>query len=199
MRALFFALSVSLGLTACSTPGSNPLPLIPDEVIVISAGQGGTITAGAAVAAAAVYMVYDPLAPNWDLTERVLTEDSYRLSLRMKRFNTGGDGDALHIVKRRAQTLQNEQAMAGYRLVQFDQGIDSQTVGARRFAEAVIQLIPYAAPPAPKVYPEMVGTTRIAQPAPVANVKKSAPVVKKPPKAKKPSSAGCDCKDEKGT
>ena len=42
---------------------------------------------------ALLYIIYDPLAPNWSIEERPLTEDTYVLSLRAKSFRVGGDGE----------------------------------------------------------------------------------------------------------
>lgn len=148
----FLGIVVSaLIVVGCTSSGSTSIPLIPDDKIVLTSGAGGSIPLSAAVGAALAYLIYDPLAPNWEIEERRLGEFRYQMSLRMKRFNTGGDGDALGIVRRRAQQLQLAQGQAGFRVTSFDQGIDSQTIGARRWAEAFVVLTP--ATPVPKTTP----------------------------------------------
>lgn len=95
----------------------------------------------AAAAAALAYVVYDPLAPNWAIEERILDRETYVLSLRAKGFRIGGDGESALIVRRRAAQLQRERGSAGFRIVDFVEGIESSTPVTRRYAEGVIQLI----------------------------------------------------------
>lgn len=150
-------------LAGCSSPGSNSSPLIPDEVIVIAPGPGGTITAGAAMALGAAYLIYDPLAPNWEIQEKRLDERRFYLSFVMKRFNTGGDGDVQSIIKRRAQDLVVANGMGYYKIEALEQRIDSQTIGARRMAEAVVALYPHAQPPVPVAYPPILAVPLVAK------------------------------------
>jgi hypothetical protein len=53
------------------------------------------------VAGALLYLLHDPLAPNWTIREQALDAETYRLSLRAKHFRVGGDGEAMRIVQRR--------------------------------------------------------------------------------------------------
>lgn len=185
-------------LAGCGTPGSNPAPLIPDQVVAVTSGPNGTIPVTGVLAAAAMYMVYDPLAPNWEIKEQSLPDGYYQMNLLMKRFNTGGDGDALNIVKRRAEALQQTNGAGRYRLVAFEQSIDSQTVGARRTATALVRMEPAYVAPVPFQPPELLKTS-LSQPTklaatPVAVPKKVAHKPLRKPAAK-PSAGGCDCKD----
>jgi hypothetical protein len=110
----------------------------------------GKMSLGTLATVGAVYLFYDPLAPNWEITETRIDDRIFHLSLEMKRFNTGGDGDALMIVKRRARQLQQLAGMGSYKIQSLDQRIDSQTIGARRYAEAVVVLLPeFVSPPLP--------------------------------------------------
>jgi hypothetical protein len=106
-----------------------------------SSGSTGSSLATAAVVAAAIYVVYDPLAPNWEIEESRLNDNTYRLSMKMKRFHTGGSGESIQLLKRRANQLQYEQGFSGYQILEYSEGIDSQTIGARRMAEGVIRLV----------------------------------------------------------
>ena len=89
----------------------------------------------------AIYLVYDPLAPNWEIEEARLNDDTYRFSLKMKRYHTGGAGESIQILKRLASQLQYEQGFGSYQIVEYTEGIDSQTIGARRIAEGVVRLV----------------------------------------------------------
>ena len=93
------------------------------------------------VGAGVAYLVYDPLAPNWEIEESRLNDETYRLSLKMKRYHTGGAGESIQIFKRRASQLQHEQGFGSYQIIEYSEGIDSQTLGARRVADGVIRLV----------------------------------------------------------
>ena len=85
--------------------------------------------------------VYDPLAPNWRIEEKPLAEDTYYLSMRAKSFRTGGDGEPIQILKRRALRLQREKGYGGYRILNYSEGIESSTPLTHRVSEGIIQLL----------------------------------------------------------
>jgi hypothetical protein len=91
--------------------------------------------------AALLYIIYDPFAPNWTIEENRLTDDTYYLSLRAKSFRTGGDGEAIQILKRRALQLQRAAGFAGYRILDYSESIESSTPFSHRFSEGTIQLV----------------------------------------------------------
>jgi hypothetical protein len=91
--------------------------------------------------AALLYIIYDPLAPNWSIKEQVLAGDTYRLALRAKSFRTGGDGEAIQIVKRRALQLQREKGFSAYRILDYSEGVESSTPFTHRISEGTIQLV----------------------------------------------------------
>lgn len=126
-----------LALAACGTPVS---PLIPEKAIMQLTSDFGVTVAGLA-GAAAVVLVYDPLAPNWEIEEVRQGEDVFRYALKMKRFHTGGAGEALQVLHRRAARMQREQGYGAYQLLDYSEGIESQTLGARRFAEGTLKLV----------------------------------------------------------
>ena len=143
-KALYYcSVALFVGLGACSTPSGNAKPLMTDKSIQLTAKTALSLTslANGALLAAAVNFIYDPLAPNWEVEESRLSDDTYRYSLKMKRYHTGGAGESIQIVKRRASQLQLEQGFASYQLLEYTEGIDSQTLGARRVAEGTIKLV----------------------------------------------------------
>jgi hypothetical protein len=95
----------------------------------------------------ALYLLYDPLAPNWSIEEKVVNDDTYYFSLKAKSFRTGGDGEAMRILKRRAQFLQRERGYASYKILDYSEGIDSSTPLTHRFSEGTIQLVRAGVPP----------------------------------------------------
>ncbi|UCV27662.1 hypothetical protein [Ferribacterium limneticum] len=136
-------LSAVLALSGCSSTSGGGTPLIPDKAIQLTAGTAvsmSTLVAAAALGAVA-YVVYDPLAPNWEIEESRLNDSTYRFSMKMKRYHTGGAGESIQILKRRASQLQYEQGFGSYQIMEYSEGIDSQTIGARRVAEGTIRLV----------------------------------------------------------
>lgn len=132
-----------LGIAGCSTTGSAGTPLIPAKTLQLTAGSAVSLSslAAGAVVLGAVHLYYDPLAPNWEIEESRLSDNTYRFSMKMKRYHTGGAGESLQVLKRRASQLQLEQGYAAYQLLEYTEGIDSQTLGARRVAEGTIRLV----------------------------------------------------------
>lgn len=141
-RLLVVALA-SVVLSACTVTGTGGRPLVPDKSLNLIAGNSVALSsiATAALWAAAVHVIYDPLAPNWEIEETRLTDDTYRFSMKMKRYHTGGAGESMQIMKRRASQLQYEQGYALYQILEYAEGIDSQTLGARRVAEGTVRLV----------------------------------------------------------
>ncbi|WP_300451265.1 hypothetical protein [Accumulibacter sp.] len=94
-----------------------------------------------AAAAIVAYVIYDPLSPNWTIEEKALNGDTYLLSMRAKSFRIGGDGESGLIIRRRALQLQRERGFAGYRIVNYSEGVESSTPFTHRYAEGTIQLV----------------------------------------------------------
>lgn len=143
MKAAVLLVAGAVALSGCSTAGSTASPLIPNKAIQLTAQTSVSLStlATVAVVAAAIYIVYDPLAPNWEIEESRLNDSTYRFSLKMKRYHTGGAGESIQILKRRASQLQYEQGFGSYQILEYTEGIESQTIGARRMAEGVVKLV----------------------------------------------------------
>lgn len=142
------AMLAAFGLAACSSKSTTYIPsasstFIPDAVVKISPTISYTVEEIflAAGAAAILYVVYDPLAPNWRIEEQRLDDDTYAFSLQAKSFRIGGDGEGMQVLKRRAQYLQRERGYAGYRILSYYEGIDSGTPFTKRVGEGTIQLV----------------------------------------------------------
>jgi ABC-type oligopeptide transport system substrate-binding subunit len=107
----------------------------------IAKGSSSGTGLAAAVASALLYVIYDPLAPNWTIKEQALDEQTYHFTLRAKNFRVGGDGEAMRVVERRARQLQREKGYTGYRLLDYSEGIESATPFTYRVSEGTIQLV----------------------------------------------------------
>jgi hypothetical protein len=139
-RMKHFVLPALLALGGCS---SLHLPDTP--VMITSDFQPAieSLVVAAAIGAVAYYVI-DPMAPNWEVRTARLDTTRIEISLRKKRFSTGGDGEAINLFKRRAGELATRSGSAGYVLISYTEGIDSETVTARRIARGVVQLLPPA-------------------------------------------------------
>ncbi|GHT93870.1 hypothetical protein AGMMS49545_14130 [Betaproteobacteria bacterium] len=87
------------------------------------------------------YLVYDPLASNWEIQEVRLSEDVFQMRFTMKRHFSGGEGEAMQILKRRAAQLQRELGYSSYRILDYSEGIESATLAAYRTGEGRVQLV----------------------------------------------------------
>ena len=142
------ALLAALLSAGCAAISSNPgvfdasgnsvSTLLPDKTYNITPGLG--LTVEGIVLGAALYWVLDPLAPNWQLQQVQLGADRVRISLRKKRFASGGDGEAAQVFARRAEQLARERGYAGYAVMEYTEGIESTLPLAQRVAQGVIQL-----------------------------------------------------------
>lgn len=154
MRTLVAGVLV-LSLVSCGTANTTLTPnsgtIFPNTKLVVSPSVSYTAEqlAVAALVGGVLYKIYDPLAPNWNIEEKSLDVDTYYLSLRAKSFRTGGDGEAIQIVKRRALQLQREKGYAAYRILDYTEGIESSTPLTHRVSEGTIQLVRTLPPSTP--------------------------------------------------
>ncbi len=91
--------------------------------------------------AAFFYIIYDPLAPNWEIKERAINQETFMLSLKAKSFRIGGDGEALMALKRRALYLQRVKGYSSYQILDYSEGIESTTPFTHRVSEGTIRLV----------------------------------------------------------
>lgn len=90
---------------------------------------------------AAIYYFVDPLSPNWEGEMRRVSDDTFSIALRAKRFrSTGGDGEAGRVFRRNADQIAREGGYARYDVLSYSEGIESETLGAVRVAEGMIRL-----------------------------------------------------------
>ena len=59
----------------------------------------------------------------------------------MKRYHTGGAGESMQVVRRRAAQLQNDLGYGGYQIVEYSEGIDSKPLGTQRVADGTVRLL----------------------------------------------------------
>jgi hypothetical protein len=143
--ALCFCAAVTAGCStishnprAVSPSGSEVSTLIPNRTLQIT--RTATLSAENLLLGAVVYWAVDPLAPNWRLEQAPLGADRVRISLRRKRFASGGDGEAAQLFARHAEQLALEGGYAGYTVLEYTEAIESSLPLAQRVSQGVIRL-----------------------------------------------------------
>jgi hypothetical protein len=142
-----FALALALPLLAGPLPvqalGSS-VPqtgtLIPNTTFRVSPSYSVAlekVVAWGALAGVA-YLVLDPLAPNWHIEEAPLDGNHVHFTLKMKRFYTGGAGEARAVFHRRAKELMRLNGFDGYQVLEYNEGMESSVLGSQRTAEGVV-------------------------------------------------------------
>jgi len=94
--------------------------------------------------AGAAYLILDPLAPNWDIEGAAFPGNHVHLSLHMKRYYSGGAGEARVVFHRRAKQIMREGGFDSYQVKEYSEGLESSVLGSQRVAEGVIVLLPKA-------------------------------------------------------
>lgn len=107
----------------------TPLLAIPLEKIVYWGAYAG-----------AAYLILDPYAPNWDIEEAPLPKNQFHLALKMKRYYSGGAGEARSILHHRAKQLAQYGGFEGYELLEYNESLESSVLGSQRVARGVIRL-----------------------------------------------------------
>ncbi len=139
IRALCGTLALVAGFGCSSMDDySGPRTLTPARQLNLSPSLA--LTAEAMVAAGVVYFIVDPLAPNWKVEVAPMGERRYRVSLTMKRFITGGEGESAQVMRRTAEKLRHDGGYAEYAVLAFQEGIESNVLIAQRVANGVVEL-----------------------------------------------------------
>lgn len=136
-------------LVTCMTAlcaGCSAIPGLPSSDIIIpnetfNVSRSVSIPAESVAAGVLLYVVIDPLAPNWQIEEKQVEPDRYLIAMKKKRFTTGGDGEASQVFYRRAAQIVREQGGARYRVIAFSEGIESTVPIAQRVAQGVVEVV----------------------------------------------------------
>jgi hypothetical protein len=119
-------------------------PVVPSQTVHLTETISYTYAQilGAAIVIGAIYIVVDPLAPNWEIKETRLDQTRYRIDMRMKRVATGGVGESMDLFQRQADAIAIQTHSPGYTIVSFNEGIESTFPIARRWSRGVIEVQP---------------------------------------------------------
>ena len=113
--------------------------IIPPDVFTVS--KSLSIPMESVAAGAALFLIIDPLAPNWQIEEMRLNDTRFRIAMRKKRFTTGGDGEAMPAFYRRAEQLMRDNGALKYRILEFTEGVDSAVPISQRVAQGVVEIV----------------------------------------------------------
>jgi hypothetical protein len=86
------------------------------------------------------YLVLDPLAPNWNIEEAPMADDLVHFTLKMKRYYTGGAGEARSVLHHRAKELMQYNGFDAYQVVEYTESLESSILGSQRVAQGVIRM-----------------------------------------------------------
>lgn len=87
---------------------------------------------------AVVYYSHDGF--RWDVEDRRLGPDLYRITVRQGRLTRAGQGEAEPIFRRRAEEIAAVNGCAGYTVLEFSQGLEHDPLGVpRRVSEGMIR------------------------------------------------------------
>jgi hypothetical protein len=131
------AWTAAVVLGACSTTEGPTPVLIPNRTLNLS--HSVSIPADTIALAAAMFVVIDPLAPNWRIEQYDLGDDRYAIALKKKRFTMGGDGESQQIFRRRIERILREQGFVSYQILEFSEGIESNVPIAQRVSRGLVQ------------------------------------------------------------
>lgn len=90
--------------------------------------------------AGTAYLILDPLAPNWEIEETPLPDHLIYLGLKMKRYYSGGAGEARAVFHRRAKDLVRYGGFDGYEVLEYNESLESSVLGSQRVSQGVIRL-----------------------------------------------------------
>ena len=140
---LFIAL-LAAALAGCAgTAPSVTKSLIPDKSLELSPNSSvpfESIVAWGGMLGAA-YMVLDPLAPNWEIEEAAFPENRYFMTMKMKRFYTGGAGEARQAFNQRARSMMMRGGFDSYQILEYSESLESSILGSQRTAQGAIALL----------------------------------------------------------
>ena len=147
-RAAAAACVFAVLIAGCSWVSTNPgvvdasgnsvSTLIPNKTLNFTSALA--LSVDNVLLGAALYWAVDPLAPNWQLAQAPLGDDQVRISLRKKRFTSGGDGEAAQLFARRAEQVAQERGYASYTVMEYTEGVESALPLAQRVAQGVVRL-----------------------------------------------------------
>lgn len=108
--------------------------LVPLSACSLSRSVALGVPAGAVV----VYEAKDGLL--WEVEDRMVAPDTYRLTVKQGKFKAGGQGEARQYFQRRAEEIVAVQGCAGYTTLEYNESLTSDILNvSQRVTEGVIR------------------------------------------------------------
>lgn len=137
------------GLAGCGTLSTGPglgqdasgdgiKAIVPNKTLNLA--PSAQIPLEALVVGAAIFWYVDPLAPNWQVAEQRVSQDTFRIDLRRKPIVSGGDGEAHQLFERRAGQLARDYGKGHYEVMEYTSGIESTLPFSRRIASGTVRV-----------------------------------------------------------
>ena len=78
----------------------------------------------------------------WDVEVAPLPNGAaYKVTLRRAILASGGDGDSNFLFRQEAERITLSQSCAGYRILRYEERLETVYIGARRVAEGIIECV----------------------------------------------------------
>lgn len=127
-------------LACCAVSLLSGCSLLKDIGSEPTASELSVLKREYAVAAIAVYVLYDPFAPTWKIEVAHLDEERVRLDLRMRVIATGGEGESRRVFMRNAREIAEKGGFSGFDVIRYEEGVESTRPFAQRYASGEIRL-----------------------------------------------------------
>lgn len=102
--------------------------------------------------AVATVVYYTKDGFTWEVEDRRIAPDTYRIIVRQGKLKSSGQGEAEPIFKRRAEEIAAVQGCNGYTTLEYKQGLESDFLGvSQRVSEGLIRCNPPETSAKPRV------------------------------------------------
>lgn len=130
----------SANITKPTDPNRTTRVLPGSPALLDHSGEAVGRAVASSVGGAVANIVVEQLTAGWSIEQTRIGDNLFRIELRRKRFTTGGDGEVTQVFYRQAEQIVRKYGYAGYRVMEFGEGIDSMFLVSQRVAQGVIQV-----------------------------------------------------------
>jgi hypothetical protein len=97
-----------------------------------------SVAPGTVMGAVVVYEAQDGFL--WEVEDRLIAPDTYRLTVKQGKFKAGGQGEARQYFQRRAEDIAAVQGCTGYTTLEYNESLTSDILSiSQRVTEGVIR------------------------------------------------------------
>jgi hypothetical protein len=118
-----------------TAPPTFDLPAMEERTTVsegeLPPSQGGSM--------AAIGPAITEFRASWNAEVNALADNAYEVSFRMWPLRSGGSGEGMLQLKRRAEKMKRDLGFSRYQISEYSEGVESNFPFAQRFVYAVLQ------------------------------------------------------------